>query len=50
MNHFLNLNREEYNEFVCGFGAAVINISITFPMNKVIFRQVLFKTYFLNIF
>ena len=28
-------------EFYCGFGAAFINICITFPINKVIFRQML---------
>ena len=26
-------------EFYCGFGAAFINICVTFPMNKAIFRQ-----------
>ncbi|KAL1449780.1 hypothetical protein WDU94_002255 [Cyamophila willieti] len=30
---------KEYEEFVCGFGAAVINIAVTFPINKIIFRQ-----------
>ncbi|XP_050442061.1 mitochondrial nicotinamide adenine dinucleotide transporter SLC25A51 [Adelges cooleyi] len=38
---FKHLNREEYSEFVCGCGAAIINIGITFPINKVIFRQML---------
>jgi hypothetical protein len=28
-----------YKEFVCGWGAAVINIGITFPLNKAMFRQ-----------
>lgn len=28
-------------EFVCGWGSAFINIMITFPMNKVMFRQML---------
>ena len=27
-------------EFLCGWGAAFINISITFPINKIMFRQV----------
>lgn len=27
-------------EFICGWGAAFINITCTFPMNKVMFRQV----------
>lgn len=34
----------EWREFVCGWGAAFINITVTFPINKVMFRQVyLFK-------
>ena len=28
-----------HHEFVCGWGAAFINISVTFPINKVMFRQ-----------
>uniref|UniRef100_A0A1B6DT30 Mitochondrial carrier protein n=1 Tax=Clastoptera arizonana TaxID=38151 RepID=A0A1B6DT30_9HEMI len=31
----------EMKEFTCGCGAALINITITFPLNKVIFRQML---------
>lgn len=30
----------EWREFVCGWGAAFINIAVTFPINKVMFRQV----------
>lgn len=30
---------KQYEEFICGFGAAVINIAVTFPINKIIFRQ-----------
>lgn len=30
----------DFNVFVCGWGAAIINITITFPLNKIIFRQV----------
>jgi hypothetical protein len=30
----------DWREFVCGWGAAFINISVTFPINKLIFRQV----------
>ncbi|KAI5714622.1 hypothetical protein M8J77_002776 [Diaphorina citri] len=30
---------KNYEEFICGFGAAVINIAVTFPINKIIFRQ-----------
>ncbi|KAK3088194.1 hypothetical protein FSP39_016052 [Pinctada imbricata] len=28
-----------HHEFVCGWGAAFINICVTFPINKVMFRQ-----------
>ncbi|XP_054270198.1 mitochondrial nicotinamide adenine dinucleotide transporter SLC25A51-like [Macrosteles quadrilineatus] len=31
----------DLNEFVCGWGAAIVNITITFPLNKIIFRQML---------
>jgi len=31
----------EWEEFFCGWGAAFINITVTFPINKVMFRQVL---------
>ncbi|XP_076238533.1 mitochondrial nicotinamide adenine dinucleotide transporter SLC25A51 [Calliopsis andreniformis] len=37
----LTLNSNDFKEFVCGWGAAVINVSITFPINKIIFRQIL---------
>lgn len=30
---------KNYEEFICGFGAAAINIAVTFPINKIIFRQ-----------
>ena len=33
---------DDMREFVCGWGAAFINITCTFPMNKVMFRQVSF--------
>lgn len=42
MTLFVHLSREQYLEFVCGCGAAIINIGITFPINKIIFRQVLY--------
>lgn len=29
-----------WKEFACGWGAAFINITITYPINKIIFRQV----------
>ncbi|XP_076657473.1 mitochondrial nicotinamide adenine dinucleotide transporter SLC25A51 [Halictus rubicundus] len=35
------LNNNDLKEFICGWGAAVINVSITFPINKIIFRQIL---------
>lgn len=31
----------DYREFVCGWGAAAVNITVTFPVNKLIFRQVI---------
>lgn len=31
----------DYREFVCGWGAAAFNITVTFPVNKLIFRQVM---------
>ncbi|KAL1500920.1 hypothetical protein ABEB36_006339 [Hypothenemus hampei] len=30
-----------WQEFVCGWTAAVINVSVTYPINKLIFRQML---------
>lgn len=45
----LALNNNDFKEFICGWGAAVINVSITFPINKIIFRQVCRKVY-TNIF
>lgn len=36
----LAFKNNDFKEFVCGWGAAVINVSITFPINKIIFRQV----------
>lgn len=47
MNHqsvniatLLKLNTNDAREFLCGWGAAVINVTVTYPVNKVIFRQV----------
>ncbi|XP_022249519.1 solute carrier family 25 member 51-like [Limulus polyphemus] len=34
-------HQDDFKEFLCGWGAAFINISLTFPINKVIFRQML---------
>ncbi|XP_060516813.1 mitochondrial nicotinamide adenine dinucleotide transporter SLC25A51 [Cylas formicarius] len=30
-----------WKEFVCGWGAAFINVTVTYPINKIIFRQML---------
>ena len=38
----LKLNSNDYHEFICGWGSAVINIAVTYPINKAIFRQVKF--------
>ena len=35
-------NTEDGREFLCGWGAAFVNITMTFPINKVIFRQQLY--------
>ncbi|XP_046326380.1 mitochondrial nicotinamide adenine dinucleotide transporter SLC25A51-like [Haliotis rufescens] len=35
----MQMNLEEYREFICGWGAALINITATFPINKAMFRQ-----------
>lgn len=37
------LRREivDYPDYACGFAAAVVNIYVTFPINKIIFRQML---------
>ncbi|XP_041360945.1 mitochondrial nicotinamide adenine dinucleotide transporter SLC25A51-like [Gigantopelta aegis] len=32
----------EYSEFICGWGAAFVNITATFPLNKAMFRQQLY--------
>ena len=32
-------NHQTFKDFVCGFGAASTNLLITFPINKIIFRQ-----------
>ncbi|EFN68132.1 Gamma-1-syntrophin [Camponotus floridanus] len=37
----LKIRRDDFNEFICGWGAAVINVTVTFPINKIIFRQIL---------
>lgn len=36
----LRIKKDDLKEFICGWGAAVINVTVTFPINKVIFRQV----------
>lgn len=35
------LNANDAKEFFCGWGAAVINVTFTYPVNKIIFRQVI---------
>lgn len=36
---FITNQMDDYSEFICGWGAAFINITLTFPVNKVMFRQ-----------
>lgn len=38
-------NKVEWKECACGWGAAVANICITYPINKIIFRQVILLIY-----
>lgn len=40
-NFSVSKKLKECEEFVCGWGSAFINIMITFPINKVMFRQML---------
>lgn len=35
-----NIPVVQWKEFACGWSAAFINITITYPINKLIFRQV----------
>lgn len=37
----LRLNENDFKEVLCGWGAAAINVTVTFPINKIIFRQIL---------
>lgn len=39
--HHKHYYENDYREYVCGFGAAIVNIYVTFPINKIIFRQML---------
>ena len=47
-DHVVNENKwrqisgpNDFKDYACGFAAAIVNISVTFPINKVIFRQML---------
>lgn len=46
----LKLNTNDAREFLCGWGAAVINVTVTYPVNKVIFRQVIILSCILYVF
>ncbi|KAL7298658.1 hypothetical protein TKK_0008423 [Trichogramma kaykai] len=37
----LKLNTNDAQEFFCGVGSALINVTVTYPVNKIIFRQIL---------
>ncbi|XP_051169599.1 mitochondrial nicotinamide adenine dinucleotide transporter SLC25A51 [Leptopilina boulardi] len=41
ISSILKPNSNDVREFVCGWGSAVINITVTYPINKIIFRQIL---------
>lgn len=56
ISSILKPNSNDVREFVCGWGSAVINITVTYPINKIIFRQVKYftineinKNYYLNL-
>ena len=36
----IHVTHIQWREFLCGFGAAFVNITVTFPINKIMFRQV----------
>lgn len=36
----MKITSDDTKEFMCGWGAAVINVTVTYPINKIIFRQV----------
>lgn len=48
LKSLLSLNNNDFKEFICGWGAALINVSITFPINKIIFRQVCNTDYYMQ--
>ncbi|XP_043285442.1 mitochondrial nicotinamide adenine dinucleotide transporter SLC25A51 [Venturia canescens] len=37
----MKITSDDSKEFICGWGAAVINVAVTYPINKIIFRQIL---------
>lgn len=39
-NTYVQTSKINWKEFACGWGAAFINITVTYPVNKLIFRQV----------
>ncbi|XP_074109820.1 mitochondrial nicotinamide adenine dinucleotide transporter SLC25A51 [Cotesia typhae] len=41
LKSLLHFTADDSREFICGWGAAVINVGVTYPMNKIIFRQIL---------
>lgn len=42
-NTHISARKINWKEFACGWGAAFINITVTYPVNKLIFRQVFTK-------
>ncbi|XP_012274305.1 solute carrier family 25 member 51 isoform X2 [Orussus abietinus] len=41
LKNLIKLQHNDTREFMCGWGAAVINVTVTYPINKIIFRQIL---------
>lgn len=37
------LTKMQWKEFLCGWGAACINITVMYPINKLVLRQVIYK-------
>ncbi|XP_015516440.1 mitochondrial nicotinamide adenine dinucleotide transporter SLC25A51 [Neodiprion lecontei] len=41
LSSIMKITSHDAREFACGWGAAVINVTVTYPINKIIFRQIL---------
>ncbi|XP_066582706.1 mitochondrial nicotinamide adenine dinucleotide transporter SLC25A51 [Prorops nasuta] len=41
LKSIFKLSNDDTREFFCGWGSAIINVTVTYPINKIIFRQIL---------